>query len=213
MEQERPDNVQIPVLKKEEKERKGAGVALPSAASKTASTWGFAGLMGGKAGVALLACALGGAGLIGYGVLQQGQVRRAGSDPQLAAPDMSVRVGMRDSQGSKSLAYISKAGEGQIKWDDPNAVRAAAKAEDAKPEEAKPEGDETDAAKAKEGEGLPQTPDHFTDTRKLGGLSGAKLSSQLGNRFGGGNVFKGSGFAPKQSQLDGKLKNLTDFRQ
>jgi hypothetical protein len=106
---------------------------------------------------------------------------------------------------------MSKVGEGQLKWDAPGAKTVSdAKAEDAKPEDSKPAGDETDAAKSKDG--LGKTPDHFTDTQKLGSLSGAKLSGQLGNRFGN-NIFQGGGFTPKQSQLDGKLKNLADFRQ
>jgi hypothetical protein len=114
-EEDKREGVDIPVLKKEEKERKGAGIPLPAGKTASAAS-GFAGVLGGKVGVAALALGLGGAGLIGYGALESGRVQRAASEPQLPVPDTEVRGAVRDSQGSRSPGYMARARGGEARW-------------------------------------------------------------------------------------------------
>jgi hypothetical protein len=201
-------DVDIPILKKKKEERKGAGAALQGAddgQAVAAVGGGLAALFTGKVAAVAVALGLGGAGLVAYGVMQQGRVQRTGpKGPVLDAPDMGMHVSKRDSQGSKSLAYLARAGEGELKWDEPAA--GAPKSEEGAA------GQTADAAAGSRG-GLPEAPDQFTKEggRLENNLSGAKLSSQLGSGFGKNNIFGGKGsFTLKPaSELD--RKNLADL--
>ncbi|MFA5140335.1 MAG: hypothetical protein WC728_13975 [Elusimicrobiota bacterium] len=196
-------DVDIPILKKKKEERKGAGAVLQGAdvgqgvvavgGATARAGGGLAALFTGKIAAVAVALGLGGAALVGYGVMQQGKVQRAGpKGPALEAPDMGVRVSRRDSQGSKSLAYLARVGEGQIKWDEPTAGKTAADAPNAEGGAAGAEKTADAASESKEG--MPEAPDQFTRAGRMENtLSGAKLSSQLGGGFGKNNIFSGKG--------------------
>ncbi|PIP81542.1 MAG: hypothetical protein COR54_19660, partial [Elusimicrobia bacterium CG22_combo_CG10-13_8_21_14_all_63_91] len=211
-----PAEVDIPLLKKKEKERKGGGIVVPEAAVQgTAQVAGGAGvgvaksgvaaLFAGKMGVAALALGVGGAGLIGVGVMKQNQAVKMTPRPQLDGLSSSIGVAKRNATGSKSLSFMAKAGQGELRWDDPNKPQP-------QKAEAKTEEDLADAAGAggpsqeelmaqfaggAEGEGAGEKP-------SLGRID-AKLSTQLGqsSAFGSKSIFSGgTGFDVAQ------MKNL-----
>ncbi|MDE2293374.1 MAG: hypothetical protein KGL53_14930, partial [Elusimicrobia bacterium] len=129
-----PPEMDIPILRKKEKEKKGSGVVLPGAAGGAGqavtggalqSGGGFMALLTGKAGLLALALGVAGAGAVGVGVLRsRGAGQPAPGAPELSAPTDSLSVGQRNAYGSKSLAYLSKAAAGQVKWNDTAAASA-----------------------------------------------------------------------------------------
>lgn len=216
-----PPEMDIPVLKKQEKEKKGMGAILPGGASGAGtlgggagagSAGGFMALLSGKAGLAALALGVVGAGAIGVGLMGGGQGSAKPAGPQLDGLSSNINVDQRNAHGSKSLSYMAKAGSGQLKWDDPNAPKPAAAADkksDA-PADAAAEGVDVDEAGAgaeagADGEGAGGAGSN--KPRMSGGLSGAKLSSSLGGSgaFGKNNIFsKGGGFNMKSVDLKAK---------
>lgn len=209
-----PPEVDIPVLKKQEKEKKGMGAILPggvpgggalTAGVNAGQATGFMALFAGKAGLAALALGVVGAGAIGVGLMGGGSGERKSSSPQLDGLASNISVDRRNAVGSKSLSYMAKAGSGQLKWDDPNAPKpqAGGDSKSDAPANTPVEGvDEAGAgAEGGEGEGGAEKP------RLSGGISGAKLSSSLGGSgaFGKNNIFsKGSGFNMKSVDLKAK---------
>jgi hypothetical protein len=210
-----PPEMDIPVLKNKEKEKKGAGVILPggvpgagalAAGANAGQAAGFMALFAGKAGLAALALGVVGAGAIGVGLMGGGSGEKKASSPRLDGLESNISVDRRNAVGSKSLSYMAKAGSGQLKWEDPNAPKPQAGAEpksDAPADTADGEGVDEAGAEGGEGEG-----EGGADKPRLsGGLSGAKLSSSLGGSgaFGKNNIFsKGSGFNIKSSDLKAK---------
>ena len=198
--------VEIPQLKAQKKEKKGAGVVLPGAqgagnaavaggagiAQAAGGKLGFAALLSGKAGVAALVVGVGGAGLVGFGVMSQGdsaQVRK----PELGGLSSSISVGKRNAKGSKSLSFMSKAGEGELRWDDPNAPKKAApKQEEASEEELADAASSPSQEELMEQMGIP-TPETAGKERPTMGRMDAKLSTELGNSsaFGSKSIFSG----------------------
>lgn len=211
-------SVDIPVLKPKKEERKGAGIVLPgsTAAGQSlaggAAAGGLKALVAGKLGAAALALGVGGAGLVGYGVWQQ-SARPAqpapSAGPNLAPIEPSVSARKRDSQGSKSLAFMARASGGELKWEDPNAPKnAAAPAQKAEAAEAAAEEPAVPDAREMINEALAKGGVEAGQESKMGRISGAKLSKQLGgsNAFGSKSIFSGgTGFDAKgMKNLDGK---------
>lgn len=211
-----PPEVDIPVLKKQEKEKKGLGAILPGGVPGAGSVAGGAGvgqaggfmaLFAGKAGLAALALGVVGAGAVGVGLMGGGGAPKA-SSPQLDGLSSNISVDRRNATGSKSLAYMSQAGSGQLKWEDPNAPKpqAAADSKSDAPADTGAEGAEgVDEAGSgvEDGAGA----EGSDKPRLAGGLSGAKLSSSLGGSgaFGKNNIFsKGTGFNMKSVDLKAK---------
>jgi hypothetical protein len=221
----------IPVLKAKKEEKKGAGFIVPGAAAPgaapliggagmAAGKGGMLALLSGKLGIAAAMLGIGGAGLVGYGMLgQSSQAPKA--TPQLASPDSMVANRKRNAQGSKSLSFMQKAAEGELKWDKNGApVKDAAGADPASEDVAEADG-------ANEGEGMPNAEDLLAGAegvdgvqgddkpRLSGGLSGNKLSSSLGGGFGKKNIFGGGGGVDlkKLSALGGKTKKLEATRR
>ncbi|MFH1724867.1 MAG: hypothetical protein ABII00_09625 [Elusimicrobiota bacterium] len=220
-----PVEVDIPTLKPKEDERKGFGLPLPGgaqaggAAAKAggvAAAVGLKAVLTGKLGIAAMALAATGAGLVGYGVVQQGKVHkpRPARTARLGPISTTVKVDKRDSQGSKSLAYMAAASKGEVRWKDPNApgTREAPGGRE-EPSRAPAEA-EGAAAPA---EGLPETPDQFSQGGKLAhNLSGSKLSSRVGGDFGKHNIFSGgTGFQMKDMGKKDKqnLADITEFKK
>lgn len=210
-----PPEVDIPVLKNKEKEKKGAGVILPggvpgggalAAGVNAGQAAGFMTLFAGKAGLAALALGVVGAGAIGVGIMGGGSGEKKAAAPRLDGLESNISVDRRNAVGSKSLSYMAKAGSGQLKWDDPNAPKPQAGAESKSDAPADtPAGEAVDEAGsgAEGGEGG----EGAEKPRLSGGISGAKLSSSLGGSgaFGKNNIFsKGSGFNMKSSDLKAK---------
>lgn len=210
-----PPEMDIPLLKKKEKEKKGAGVILPggvpgsgalAAGVNAGQATGFMALFAGKAGLAALALGVVGAGAIGVGLMGGGSGSPKPTAPQLDGLSSNINVDQRNAHGSKSLSYMAKAGSGQLKWEDSNAPKPQAgtdKKSDA-PADTPAEGEAVDesASGAEGGEGSGSE-----KPRMSGGLSGAKLSSSLGGSgaFGKNNIFsKGSGFNMKSVDLKAK---------
>lgn len=205
-----PPEMDIPVLKKQEKEKKGLGAILPGAAQGAGGVAGGAGvgqaggfmaLFAGKAGLAALALGVVGAGAIGVGLMGGGQGPKKAASPQLDGLASNINVGQRNAKGSKSLSYMEQAGAGQLKWENPNAPKP-----EASPESKSDAPADTPAESvAESGEGADT--EESNKPRLSGGLSGAKLSSSLGGSgaFGKNNIFqKGSGFNMKSSDLKSK---------
>ncbi|TBR21524.1 hypothetical protein EPO15_10080, partial [bacterium] len=210
-----PPEMDIPVLKKQEKEKKGLGAILPggvpgagtlAGGAGVGQAGGFMALLAGKAGLAALALGVLGAGAIGVG-LMGGKAAPKKAAPQLDGLASNINVGQRSATGSKSLSYMAQAGSGQLKWEDPNAPKpqAAAEHKSDAPADTAAGGEGVDqageGAEGGEGAGGAERP------RIAGGLSGAKLSSSLGGSgaFGKNNIFsKGSGFNMKSVDLKAK---------
>ncbi|MBI3296581.1 MAG: hypothetical protein HYZ75_00340 [Elusimicrobia bacterium] len=209
----------IPVLKKKEKEKKGAGVVLPAAVAPAAVLTAGQGL--GKLGIAALALGVGGVGMIGLGMVRQ-KAPTGPDTPQLEALSSNIAVGRRNATGSKSLSYMAEAGSGQLKWEDPNkaAAKGPEKTSDAPADVAEPAAASDDTEEA--------MPDPGLDKPEMAhNLSGARLSSGLGGAgsFGKNNIFaKGTGFnvkglSPKPksdlaaSRLSAQRSNLSAARR
>ncbi len=194
----------IPILKKQEKEKKGAGAVLTAAAPQAAALVPGVGvgLLTGKLGLAALALGLCGAGVIGVGMYQQNAVKPAAA-PQLDALSSSIAVGRRSAQGSKSLAFMAEAGAGQLKWENPNAPKSAPEKTADAPADKKEDvaGAEAPAFAMPEGAAGRK--------RMANDMAGSKLSSSLGGAqsgaFGKNNIFsKGTGFNTKSLDLKSK---------
>lgn len=205
--------VDIPILKKQEKEKKGGAVFLGGAAAEggqlvagagVAKAGGLLTLFGGKLGLVALAMGVGGAGVIALGVASQkgSEVKKAA--PQLGALSSNIAVDRRDAYGSKSLNYMSEAGAGQLKWEDPNKPKpqaASDKTADAPADDAAV----AEADGAAESDEMPNPLDN--KPRMANDLAGAKLSASLGksSAFGSKNIFaKGTGFNAKGMDLKAK---------
>ena len=203
--------VDIPILKKQEKERKGGAAFIGGAAAEgaqisagagLAKAGGLLSLFGGKLGLVALAMGVGGAGVIALGVASQKGSEAKKEAPQLGALASNISVARRDAYGSKSLNYMSEAGAGQLKWEDPNKPKPEAapeKTADAPADE---------AALAEADGASEEMPDPIdAKPRMANDLSGAKLSASLGksSAFGSKNIFaKGTGFSAKEVDLKAK---------
>lgn len=217
-----PAEVDIPLLKKKEKEKKGAGVVLPQAAAEGAAQvaagagvgvakTGMAALLAGKMGVAALVLGVGGAGLIGVGVMQQQKAEKTAPKPKLDGLSSSIGVAKRNATGSKSLSFMAKAGQGELRWDDPNKPQPQPQAKT----EEKTEEDLADAA----GAGGPSQEELLAkygagaeaggkEKPSLGRID-AKLSTELGksSAFGSKSIFSGgTGFDVAQMKAMNKNK-------
>jgi hypothetical protein len=211
MENQGSDNgsnkVEIPILRKESKERKAGAGLLPGVPEIAAgvrlgeakAAGGLAALMTGKAALAVFAVCVGAAGLVGYGALKG----RLGGAPgpakavNLSPIESSVHVRTPDS--SRSLNYLAGASKGEIQWD------ASTPKPEAKPAAAEPEAKEAASADAPADKaGLTQAAaDQPGAAGGLGhDLNGAKLSQGFGgsSAFGNKSIFGGAGgkFTPKQ---------------
>jgi hypothetical protein len=203
-EPKKPAEVEIPQLKKQEKERKGAGAALAGkvggngasvagGAVAGAAKTGLAGLFAGKMGAAALVVGLGGAGLVGVGVMQQKNASNAPKKPQLDGLSSSIQVDKRNSQGSKSLAYMSKSSKGELRWDDPNAPKPQAKPPEKTEEELSDAAGSPSQEELMEQMGV-EMPETGADKEKpTMGRIDASLSKELGgsNAFGSKSIFSG----------------------
>lgn len=192
-------DMQMPVLKKPEKERKGGAMPLPGgAASAPAVKFGLVLLK--KAAVMVLVAGVTGGGMVAYKKYQDAQARKGqptgdiemGGGTGLEAPAARINVKRRHHKGSRSLGGLQQAAQGEVKWEDRNAVgKAGAGSGD---------GADPDMEQA---EDLAVLPDHMSANEGIGSvggedgegrlehnLSGAKLSSQLGGGFGKYNVFQ-----------------------
>ncbi|MBI5597420.1 MAG: hypothetical protein HY928_15120 [Elusimicrobia bacterium] len=205
--------VDIPILKKQEKEKKGAGAIIGGAAAEggqlaagagVAKAGGLLALFGGKLGLAALVMGVGGAGVIALGVASQKGAATPKSAPQLGALSSKIAVGARNAYGSKSLNYMSEAGAGQLNWDDPNKPKPVAAPD--KTADAPADGAAVaEADGAAEDDGMPNPLDG--KPRMANDMAGAKLSSSLGksSAFGSKNIFaKGTGFSAKGMDLKAK---------
>jgi len=210
------DNVDIPILKKETKERKAGAAFLPGVPEVAAgvsvgggkAAGGILALMTGKAALAVVAVCVGAAGLAGYAAFK-GRLGGAPSAPKpvnFAPIESSVHV--RKPDNSRSLNYLADASKGEIQWDasvpkpeaKPVAAESGAETQDAKSADAP--ADQAAEAKAAAGQAA-------TAAGMGHDLTGAKLSQGVGgsNAFGSHSIFGGAGgkFALKQPQGAGAL--------
>lgn len=226
MADEKKPPIEIPILKEKQKERKGGGgwLNVGGAAdspgvlaggqaiavkggfwAKFAAGGGVKALLASKLGIAAMALSVGGMGLVGFGLMQGGTAKKIQEKPQLGAISSTISSRKRNAKGSKSLSFIAKASEGELKWDkgrSPVSPGRGAQAETATADAPATTTDDVAADVMKQT--LQDAGGGAAQKERLGGNFG-KLSSQLGgsNAFGGKNIFNGaSGFNVK------KMKNM-----
>ncbi|MDD5302788.1 MAG: hypothetical protein PHS14_06720 [Elusimicrobia bacterium] len=162
-------------------ESAGAGWLSAMIARLTATVLGKAIL---AAGVAMI---VGGAGLVGYSLLNGG-AGGAGGVGDLGAISSSMKV---HTEGGDRTGYIASNGEIMF---DPIKAAAAKKAEAEKAPEDKAAGDAVPPEQAADAAG---NGSGFNRPGLEHNMSGTKLSSSLGGGFGGKNIFAGNSGAPK----------------
>ncbi|MFH2202142.1 MAG: hypothetical protein ABIJ96_03420 [Elusimicrobiota bacterium] len=241
----KPTEVDIPILKVKQKERKGAGGLLSSSSgaagapgaigapaaiakggllAKVLGGGGVKALLASKLGIAALALGVGGTGLVGFGIMQQkaSQGQQQQGTPELGSIASNISAHKRNAKGSKSLSFMAKAGEGELKWEkgkpnQPQTAEADKKAEGDDAADAPAQSPE-DMANGMMGDMMGKAGAGGEGRERLGGDIG-KLSSGLSgsSAFGSKNIFGGGGkFQAKGlKQMGGKgdmTRNLKGAR-
>jgi hypothetical protein len=183
-----------------------------------AKAGGLKALLAGKIGIAAIGLGVGGSGLIGFGVIQQGRAKQQLNEaaPELGGITSSISAHKRNAQGSKSLSFAQRMSKGILRWE------AGAKKDAPSPQKEKtaaadaPAADANAQAEDMMDKMMGQVPAEGGADRRLNGDIG-KLSSQIGgsSAFGGKSIFKGGGsnFNMKDMSKLGSVQNLSRTKQ